>query len=205
MKGYRIQVIRHGQTEANEKGIYIGKTDYPLSENGKKELVNKLDEFDYSGVERVYSSPLKRCLETADILFENREILVVNDLRELDFGEFEEKSVEELINREDYKAWLKGGLENSAPGGESIADMITRIYLALDKIIKNMMNEDLTSVAIVTHSGVISNMLSCFGLPKYKPDQITCKVGEGFELLVTAQMWQQAQAFEIIGRVPFYK
>ena len=67
------------------------------------------------------------------------------------------------------------------------------------------MNDDLTSVAIVTHSGVISNMLSCFGLPKYKPDQITCKVGEGFEILVTAQMWQQAQAFEIIGRVPFYK
>ena len=71
MKGYRIQIIRHGQTEANEKGIYIGKTDYPLSEKGKKELVDKLDEFDYSGVERVYSSPLKRCLETAAKLTEN--------------------------------------------------------------------------------------------------------------------------------------
>ena len=54
MKGYRIYLIRHGKTAANEKGIYIGSTDYPLSENGKTELVNKLDEFEYPRVERIY-------------------------------------------------------------------------------------------------------------------------------------------------------
>lgn len=205
MKGYRIYVIRHGRTEANEKGIYIGKTDFSLSESGKKELVEKMDEFQYPGVERVYSSPAKRCLETADIIFEGRETIAVHDLRELDFGEFEGKSVEELINRKDYKEWLKGGIENSPPGGESISDMIARIYSALDKIIVNMMSEEFDSAAIVTHSGIIANMLSCFGLPKYKPNEITCDPGEGFEIMVTAQMWQQAQAFEILGRAPFLK
>ena len=205
MRGYRIYLIRHGRTEANDKGIYIGKTDYSLSESGKKELIEKLDEFEYPGVERVYSSPAKRCLETADILFEGRETIAVHDLRELDFGEFEGMSVEDLINREDYKEWLKGGFEKSAPGGESIADMVARVYSALDKIVLNMMSEDFESAAIVTHSGRISNMLSCFGLPKYKPTEITCNPGEGFEIMVTAQLWQQAQAFEIMGRAPFLK
>ena len=114
-------------------------------------------------------------------------------------------SVEDLINREDYKEWLKGGFEKSAPGGESIADMVARVYSALDKIVLNMMSEDFESAAIVTHSGIISNMLSCFGLPKYKPTEITCNPGEGFEIMVTAQLWQQAQAFEIMGRAPFLK
>ena len=205
MRGYRIYLIRHGRTEANDKGIYIGKTDYSLSESGKKELIEKLDEFEYPGVERVYSSPAKRCLETADILFEGRETIAVHDLRELDFGEFEGMSVEDLINREDYKEWLKGGFEKSAPGGESIADMVARVYSALDKIVLNMMSEDFESAAIVTHSGIISNMLSCFGLPKYKPTEITCNPGEGFEIMVTAQLWQQAQAFEIMGRAPLLK
>ena len=205
MRGYRIYLIRHGRTEANDKGIYIGKTDYSLSESGKKELIEKLDEFEYPGVERVYSSPAKRCLETADILFEGRETIAVHDLRELDFGEFEGMSVEDLINREDYKEWLKGGFEKSAPGGESIADMVARVYSALDKIVLNMMSDDFESAAIVTHSGIISNMLSCFGLPKYKPTEITCNPGEGFEIMVTAQLWQQAQAFEIMGRAPFLK
>ncbi len=205
MKGYRIYLIRHGKTAANEKGIYIGSTDYPLSENGKTELVNKLDEFEYPRVERIYSSPMKRCLQTANILFDGSETIAVNDLRELDFGEFEGKSVEELINRDDYKAWLKGGIENSPPGGESLVDMVARIYKALDKIILNMMNDDLTTSAIITHSGVITNMLSCFGLPKFKTDDISCEIGEGFEIMVTSQMWQQAQAFEIIGRIPYYK
>lgn len=205
MRGYRIYLIRHGRTEANDKGIYIGKTDYSLSESGKKELIEKLDKFEYPGVERVYSSPAKRCLETADILFEGRETIAVHDLRELDFGEFEGMSVEDLINREDYKEWLKGGFEKSAPGGESIADMVARVYSALDKIVLNMMSEDFESAAIVTHSGIISNMLSCFGLPKYKPTEITCNPGEGFEIMVTAQLWQQAQAFEIMGRAPFLK
>ncbi len=120
MRGYRIHLIRHGKTEANEKGIYIGNTDFPLSEEGRRELADKLDEFEYPRVQRVYSSPLKRCLETAEILFEKCETIAVHDLRELDFGEFEGKSVEELINRDDYKEWLKGGIDNCPPGGESI-------------------------------------------------------------------------------------
>ena len=100
MKGYRISVIRHGLTDANEMGIYIGKTDMPLSSKGAADLASKMDEFDYPSVHRVYTSPLLRCRETADILFPETEIVPVDEFRELDLGEFEGKTVEELLKRE---------------------------------------------------------------------------------------------------------
>lgn len=205
MKGYRISVIRHGQTEANEKGVYIGHTNLPLSQKGAGELCAKMDEFDYPAVHRVYSSPLKRCTETADILFPCTEISIADDLRELDMGEFENKSVDELINRRDYKEWLRGGRDSRPPQGESLDEMTARTYTALHNIIMDMMNDGLTHCAIITHAGIISNMLSCFGLPKYDPKYLNADFGEGFDIIVTAQMWLNSQAFEILGYCPYDK
>ncbi|MDE6780744.1 MAG: histidine phosphatase family protein [Ruminococcus sp.] len=205
MKGYRISVLRHGMTDANENGIYIGKTDLPLSSKGAAEIASKMDEFDYPAVHKVYSSPLKRCTETADILFPKTDITIVDDLRELDFGDFENKSVEELINNPDYMKWLKGGKDNRPPNGESLEEMTARTYAGLHNIIMDMMNEGITHSAVITHSGIISNMLSCFGLPKYSPDVLNAPFGEGFDIIVTAQMWLNSQAFEILGYCPYNK
>ena len=192
-------------TEANEKGIYIGRTDFPLSDRGRAELSNKLDEFEYPRVERVYVSPLKRCTETAEILFPYQETQSVSDLQELDFGEFEGKSVDELIQREDYKAWLKGGMDNRPPKGESLNELCTRTYKALHEIIMDMMRDELRHCAVVTHAGIVTNILTGFGLPKLTQQQAQCAPGEGFDLLITAQMWQQSQAFEILGAVPYLR
>lgn len=205
MKGYRISLIRHGMTSANEKGVYIGKTDVPLSDKGAAELAAKMDEFDYPTVHRVYSSPLRRCTETAEILFPDTQMCIVEDLRELDMGAFENKSVSELINREDYKKWLQGGKDNRPPGGESLEELTARTFKALHEIITDMMNEGLTHCAVITHGGIISNMMSCFGIPKYDPKELNAPAGEGFEIIVTAQMWLTSQAFEILGLVPYNK
>lgn len=205
MKGYRISVIRHGITEANEKGIYIGSTDTPLSTKGSAELCAKLDKFDYPSVHRIYTSPLKRCIETAEILFPCTEMCIVEDIKELDLGKFENKSVDELIDTEEYKAWLKGGKDARPPNGESLEEMTARTYKALHEIITDMMNDGITHSAMVTHGGIISNMLSCFGLPKYNSNQLNTDFGEGFDIIVTAQMWLNSQAFEILGYCPYEK
>lgn len=205
MKGYRISVLRHGMTEANEKGIYIGSTDTPLSSKGAGELCSKMDEFDYPTVHRVYSSPLKRCIETAELLFPCTEICSVDDLREMNFGDFENKSVDELINRDDYKSWLRGGKDSRPPNGESLEEMTARTYKALHEVITDMMNDGLTHCAMITHGGIISNMLSCFGIPKYDPKYLNADFGEGFDIIVTAKMWLNSQAFEILGYCPYDK
>ncbi|MCR4890391.1 MAG: histidine phosphatase family protein [Ruminococcus sp.] len=203
MKGYRISVIRHGLTDANEMGIYIGKTDMPLSSKGAADLASKMDEFDYPSVHRVYTSPLLRCRETADILFPETEIVPVDEFRELDLGEFEGKTVEELLKRDDYKAWLKGGKDCRPPKGESLEEMTARTYVGLHNIIMDMMESGLTHCALVTHGGIISNMLAGFGIPKYKPTEINAEPGGGFDILVTAQMWLNSQSFEILGYCPY--
>lgn len=207
MKGYRLSIVRHGLTSANDTATYIGcRSDYSLSDKGINELWNKMDEFDYPKVQRVYSSPMKRCLETAEIIFPYREVQIVEDITELDFGEFDGKSVNELINREDYRDWLKGGSpDKRPPGGESTEELMLRLYKGIHEIVIDMMNEELTHCAVVTHSGIVTNMLAGFGLPKISPKELACAPGEGFEVLVTAQMWQQSQAFEILGKIPYYK
>jgi len=192
-------------TEANTDGRYIGITDLPLSSEGAQELYDKLEKYEYPPAQKVYTSPLKRCKQTVSILQPNRLTVELPELVEMDFGDFENKKVADLMDTESYRKFIQGGLDNPAPNGESLRDVITRCYKALQIIISDMMYEGLTNVAVVTHSGIIMNMLSCFGLPKRQPMDFTCDFGEGFEISVSAAMWQRSGAFEILGRFPFAK
>ena len=202
MKGYHISIFRHGLTDANENGVYIGKTDLPLSDASREALMDKFEQLEYPKVQRVYSSPLERAVQTAEIIFPDREIVIVDDLREMDFGVFEGLPAEELVHLDSFKKWLKGGLDNPPPNGETLRSMMLRCYSALNLMILDMMKEGFTHAGAVTHSGILMNMLSCFGLPKKKPMEFACEPGEGYEILVTAMMWQNGNTFEILGKVP---
>ena len=205
MKSYRLTIIRHGHTEGNEIGRYIGTTDIPLSKNGIEELEKIAAEYEYPYVEKVYSSPLLRCIQTARILFPDTELVTLDGIKELDFGQFENKSVDELIDLEEYKEWLKGGLDNRAHGGETIREMIGRTVAAFNDILEDMMAMEIFDAAVVTHSGIMMNMLSCFGLSRMEPMKYACEVGEGYVISVNLQMWQTGGLFEIMGKVPVLK
>ena len=206
MVGYHLSLFRHGRTKANDEGIYIGSTDYPLTDLGAAELASKLDQYEYPRVQRVYTSPLTRCTETAEILFPEHELYAVDELRELNFRLFEGKRAVDLVGREDYRTWLKGGAPDvRPPEGESAEELCIRSYKVLTRILMDMMENDFAHCAAVTHAGVISNMLACFGVPKIPASELRCEPGEGFEILFTAQMWQRSQAFEILGIVPYKK
>ena len=204
MKGYRIQFIRHGMTSANLDGKYIGKTDEPLCSEGVAEFFKKLEERVYPPVQKVSTSPLKRCTSTAGILHPETFAVAVEELAERDFGDFEGKKAVDLMDTDEYRQFLKGGLDNPAPHGESMRSVIERCYTAISFIVQDMMNEGLTNCAVVTHGGIIMNMLSCFGMPKMRPMDFPCDFGEGYEVLVTADMWMRSHAFEIMGKYPYY-
>ncbi|MCQ2416752.1 MAG: histidine phosphatase family protein [Oscillospiraceae bacterium] len=203
MKNYHISLYRHGKTDANDKGLYIGSTDYALNDAGRSELYDKLDAYTYPRVERVYTSPLQRCTETAEILFPNREIVIAEDFRELHFGKFEGRSAEELLQDKEYLEWIRGGMDAKPPEGESVSELCIRTYQGFYRILLEMMQENFQHVALVTHTGVIANALACFGIPKLDPKQIHINAGEGFEIMINPQMWQQSQAFEILRVTPF--
>lgn len=202
MNGYKITFLRHGRTEANENGVYIGKTDWPLSDAGREELEEKYDMHDYPKVERVYSSPLTRAIQSAEILFPDREIVICDEMTEMDFGVFEGLAVKDLLELDSYHKWIKGGLDNPPPNGESLRNMMDRTLSGINLIIMDMMKENIHEAGVVTHSGILMNTMSCFGLPKMKPMDFACDPGEGWQVHVTAMMWQNGGAFEILGRVP---
>ncbi len=204
MISYHIYIIRHGRTKANEQGIYIGSTDLPLSDEGREELENMYESHEYPKVAKVYTSPLERAVQSADILFPDRELVEIDDLREMDFGVFEGCKAEELAKLDSYKKWLRGGLDNPPPNGESLRNMMVRCFSSLDTIIRDMMKENITHAAVVTHSGILMNMMSCFGLPKMPAMDFACDPGCGYEINVTAQMWQQGYCFEILRKIPSY-
>lgn len=71
----KLWLIRHGKTEGNKLARYIGTTDEPLCQEG----IEFLKKMDYPKVQEIYVSPLRRCVQTAEILFRrNRYILSKN-------------------------------------------------------------------------------------------------------------------------------
>ena len=77
MKTYKIHLIRHGLTEANLKQQYIGSTDMPLAAVGLSELQRLKNENDYPKVDKVYSSPMLRCKQTANVLYPSKDIMII--------------------------------------------------------------------------------------------------------------------------------
>ena len=171
----KLYFIRHGKTIGNMREVYIGSTDQPLCEEGKKELVQR----QYKSAERLFVSPMKRCIETADIIFHNQPYKVIEDLRECDFGDFEEKGYEELKDDPRYKAWRKSERKLPFPNGEHVDRFKERCQRAFIKVIEE--NRDKSSLAFVVHGGVIMAILECYGLPKKTFYEYKVKNGEGFQ------------------------
>ena len=105
MKTFKLHLIRHGLTSGNLQGLYIGSgTDIPLCDEGRAQLAELKERFEYPQVDTVFSSPLMRAVETANILFPNAtHQFSVHDLREAGFGVFENHPVKELVKNEDFK------------------------------------------------------------------------------------------------------
>ena len=111
MKNYRLTLIRHGITQGNLDGVYLGSgTDEPLCEEGRQQLRALQAQFVYPQPATVFASPLARALETADILFpEAKNKIILQDLRENGFGVFEGRKIRELVADADFKKWMDPG------------------------------------------------------------------------------------------------
>ena len=94
MKTYRIHFIRNGITTGNLEGRYIGHTDEVLAPEGVNQIKNMDETMIYPYCDVVFSSPLKRCLQTAHIIYPDKEPIVINELIECNFGEFENKTAD---------------------------------------------------------------------------------------------------------------
>ena len=151
----KIILIRHGSTVGNREKRYIGRTDEPLCKEGRGEIKSR----EYPSADTVICSPMKRCIETAEIIYPDKKPLVCGDLRECDFGDFEGKNYIELSGGADYEAWLESGGRMPFPNGESREAFSRRCSDAFLSIIRGL---DCGSAAFVVHGGTIMSIMERF-------------------------------------------
>ena len=189
----QILLLRHGRTRANEEHLYCGSTDLPLSEEGRKCLMQKRGVYGTEW-ESFYTSGLIRTKETMELLFgEQKTAKAEPDLKEMDFGDFEGKSYEMLKDDQAYREWISGDNErNICPGGESGEQMRKRVLCALDRILQN---DPAKRIVIVTHGGPIAAIMQQFfpekNLNRYEW-QPEC--GEGYLLRITGSSLAECDA-----------
>lgn len=134
-----LVMIRHGRTKGNTENRYIGTTDEPLLASEAERLLAKretLEEMRMDHPDILFASPMKRCVETAAILFPESEPVIVPDFRECDFGEFENKNYKELSGNVDYQRWIDSGGRLPFPGGESMSSFQERVCRAFDRVVR---------------------------------------------------------------------
>lgn len=164
-----LSFIRHGETPANEKGRYLGRTDESLSEHGRQVLWSYKEQNLYPEADYLFTSPMKRCMETAKILYPMQNPIIIPEWKEMDFGRFEYKNYEELKTDPYYQKWIDSGGTMAFPGGESRASFVRRCGQGLQRmcvLLRRAQTENtkgIIRVSVIVHGGTIMALLSSCG------------------------------------------
>ncbi|TNF56581.1 histidine phosphatase family protein [bacterium] len=193
----RLYLIRHGETEDANPKRYKGTIDVPLSRKGIKQIkrlsgylahqgselnTNKcLNSAEQQGLSAVYCSDLDRAVKSAEVIAQPFGIqpVVVKDLRERHFGQWEGMSFDEIKTKypKEFQAWAENPLENSPVGGETTREVKDRAVSAIKNILSNHRDDNKkilnssapfnrVDIAVVSHGGIIRVLICYFlGIP----------------------------------------
>ncbi len=149
-------LIRHAESEANASRTFAARViDPPLSPKGVTDAERIAERLASEGIRRIYSSPLRRALQTAQALASRShlDLEVLPDLREVDVGVLDGKSSKSKKNWEIYERvlekWSAGDLEAAFEGGESLGQVCKRARRVIDVLNSG---SDLDRIAVVTHA-----------------------------------------------------
>ncbi len=160
----RLLIARHGQTRHNLDRRYQGITDAPLNETGRAQAAQLAERLADEKIDMIYSSPLMRSTQTAELLAEMNGLDIKKDERlcEISFGEWEGMSYDEIKAQSPdlLEKWISDPAHVPPPNGETLIQLATRVKEAVDEL--RSQHTDKT-VLVVTHGGVIRTML-CLSL-----------------------------------------
>lgn len=159
--GMRLILVRHGITPWNEqRRVQGGNSDIELSEKGREQAYKVASALKGEEIKAIYSSPLKRALETAKSIAELHNLKVIEEpaLREIDAGEADGLSVEELsqLYPQFWKEWREGEGSIRWPGGESLEEVGERAWGLVERL-KVRHNKD--TIVLVSHTFVLSVLI----------------------------------------------
>ncbi len=182
-----VLLLRHGQTQGNLEKRYIGKTDEPLllddMESMRKisTLQKRLEQEAIAGSQKLFVSPMLRCRQTAELLFPGQEQVVIDKLREMDFGRFEAKNYMELSADPAYQAWIDSDGRLPFPEGEDRECFIKRTMEGFRQMTEQAWRENCGQIAAVVHGGSIMAILSCLMQDDYFAYQVPNLAGYAFQ------------------------
>jgi broad specificity phosphatase PhoE len=149
----RILLVRHGATDWNTYKRAQGHADIDLNEEGRLQALRSANDLKTYEIQAVYSSDLRRAVDTARAIAANHdlEVKIDPDLREIDQGEWEGLTVEEIRDRWP-ELWGPARHYNPRPGGETPEQVRRRALKALQRIVDD---HPQGTVVIVSHGGTI--------------------------------------------------
>ncbi len=158
----KLLLIRHALAEGAPKGSFLGRTDLPISSAGAGQASKLAKLVRAAKPDACYCSPLLRARQTADVLLEGQSlpIQIKDDLREIDFGDWECKTFEQVAT-ENHRAidkWAAFDHRFTFPGGESLGGFLARVR----RMAKTICEDPASTVLAVTHGGMIRSMICHF-------------------------------------------
>lgn len=186
----RLTLIRHGATLSNKEGRYLGKTDEALNPDGIGALKKSVADRIYPTADVLFSGPMKRCLETAGILYPRQTPIIIPEWTEMDFGAFEGHNYQELSGNPAYQRWIDSGGTLPFPEGESREEFIRRSVAGYEKMVYHMKriwerstasgqrDRKIQNASAVVHGGIVMALLSHFLDGEYFDYQAKC--GQGY-------------------------
>jgi len=149
----RLILVRHGETERNSRArLQGGKSDIPLNEKGRKQAYCLGLALQGEKLEAIYSSPLKRALDTARAISVHHHLEVQTDraLAEIDMGFIDGLDLAEVKESQAdfWERWRQEDYSEALPGGESLLQVQQRAWAAVQGVIRRHREG---SVAVVSH------------------------------------------------------
>lgn len=197
-----IALIRHGTTRSNMEGRFVGRVDDPITPQAAEDIRQMASCYAYPEVEKIYRSPLTRCRQTMEEIYPNRQAVVLEGLKEIDFGIYEKVLAWEAMEQLGAQPIRERRRDFTFPGGESFGDCLNRGKSAMDLVVKEAVSEGISRVAVVTHSMWISIFLRYCLSDQIPGRNLFCPNGMGIEVRIEPKEWFEKQVVHFGGYIP---
>lgn len=162
----KIYLVRHAEAMGNVEEFFQGQTDCELSEKGKKQLELLAERFRDIPIEAIYSSPLKRTIDTAEAVNKYHNLPMIRDegLIEINGGVWEGKPWADLpkLYPVEHDLWQNKMQDFYVADGERMTEVFERMKNAVNRIAAE---NDGRTIAVVSHGCALRNFL-CYAMGK---------------------------------------
>lgn len=166
-------------------------------------LIEMTRTYVYPSAELFYSSPLQRCVQSLAIIYPDASVQLLPKLAECNFGDYEGKTFEQLMELDGYKNWIAGAGQTAPPNGESGTEFQARCVAGFAEVVEQLLRSGKQNAVIMAHGGTIMSILSTFGYPRRQFYDWMSGNGKGYEVVITPQLWMNSKVVEVARIIPY--